>query len=103
MSDRYFFNQNADLGITRWFDYDWETDTFGIHTEQDLEPSIEANKQLYNEAPTNWRGDMHLVASIPMSIYFDLKQKGIADDDAAMKRWLNSSENQVFRTRPGVI
>lgn len=103
MSDRFFFNQNAELGITRWFDYDWETDTFGIHTEQDLEPSIEANKQLYNEAPTNWRGDMHLVASIPMSIYFDLKQKGIADDDAAMKRWLNSSENQVFRTRPGAI
>ena len=103
MSDRFFFNQNAELGITRWFDYDWETDTFGIHTEQDLEPSIEANKTLFNDAPTNWRGDMHLVASIPMSIYFDLKQKGIADDDAAMKRWLNSSENQVFRTRPGVV
>lgn len=103
MSDKYFFNQNADLGITRWFDYDWETDTFGIHTEQDLEPSIEANKALFNDAPTNWRGDMHLVASIPMSIYFDLKQKGITDDDEAMKRWLNSSENQVFRTRPGAI
>ncbi len=103
MSERFFFNQNAELGITRWFDYDWETDTFGIHTEQDLEPSIEANKALFNDAQTNWRGDMHLVASIPMSIYFDLKQKGIADDDAAMKRWLNSSENQVFRTRPGQI
>jgi len=103
VSDKYFFNQNADLGITRWFDYDWETDTFGIHTEQDLEPSIEANKALFNDAPTNWRGDMHLVASIPMSIYFDLKQKGITDDDEAMKRWLNSSENQVFRTRPGAI
>jgi len=101
VSDRYFFNQNAELGITRWFDYDWETDTFGIHTEQDLEPSIEANKALFNDAQTNWRGDMHLVASIPMSIYFDLKQKGIADDDAAMKRWLNDADNQVFRTRPG--
>ena len=101
MSDRYFFNQNAELGITRWFDYAWEPDTFGIHTEQDLEPSIEANKALFNDAQTNWRGDMHLVASIPMSIYFDLKQKGIADDDAAMKRWLNDADNQVFRTRPG--
>lgn len=103
MSDRFIFNRNDHLGITRWFDYDEDTDTFGIHTEQNVMPAVEANKQLFNDAPTNWRGDMHLVASIPMSIYFDLKQKGIADDDAAMKRWLNSSENQVFRTRPGIV
>lgn len=103
MSDRFIFNRNDHLGITRWFDYDEDTDTFGIHTEQDVAPAIEANKQLFNEAPTNWRGDMHLVASIPMSIYFDLKQKGIADDDAAMKRWLNDPDNRVFRTRAGVV
>lgn len=103
MSDRFIFNRNDHLGITRWFDYDEESDTFGIHTEQDVAPAIEANKQLFNEAPTNWRGDMHLVASIPMSIYFDLKQKGIADDDAAMKRWLNDPDNRVFRTRAGVV
>lgn len=103
MSERFLFNRNDHLGITRWFDYDEESDTFGIHTEQDLAPAIEANKQLYNEARTDWKADMHLVASIPMSIYYDLKAKGIADDDAAMKRWLNSSENQVFRTRPGIV
>lgn len=103
MSERFLFNRNDDLGIVRWFDYDEESDTFGIHTEQDLAPAIEANKQLYNEAPTNWKADMHLVASIPMSIYYDLKQKGIADDDAAMKRWLNDPDNKVFRTRAGAI
>ena len=103
MSERFLFNRNDHLGITRWFDYDEDSDTFGIHTEQDVAPAIEANKQLMGEASTHWRGDMHLVASIPMSIYFDLKQKGIADDDAAMKRWLNDKDNQVFRTKPGMV
>ncbi len=103
MSERFLFNRNDHLGITRWFDYDEESDTFGIHTAQDLAPAIEANKQLYNEARTDWKADMHLVASIPMSIYYDLKAKGIADDDAAMKRWLNDPDNRVFRTRAGAI
>ena len=46
-------------------------------------------------------GDMTRVASIPLSLYFDLKKKGIADDPVAMKRWLNDPDQRFFRTRPG--
>lgn len=76
-----------------------------IETVQDITEIAEANKAAYNQFDkrTNWRGDMHRVASIPMGIYYDLKAKGILDDPVAMKAWLNNPENRVFRTRPGQV
>lgn len=88
------------LGITRTFHADG--DDFVIQTTQETEDIVEANKRAFNDAPDRW-GEFTRVASIPMSVYFDLKKKGIADDDAAMRRWLNDSENRFFRTRPGVV
>ncbi len=76
-----------------------------IQTVQDVEDVAESNKQSFNQVDerANWQGDMHKVASIPMAIFYDLKRKGILDDPAAMKKWLNDSDNRVFRTRPGTV
>jgi hypothetical protein len=76
-----------------------------IQTIQNVDGVAEANKQVFNQFDerSNWNGEMHRVASIPMSIFYDLKRKGILDDPAAMKKWLNDSENRVFRTRPGQV
>ena len=76
-----------------------------IETIQDITDVVEANKALYNlyDERSNWRGDMHKVASLPMSVYYDLKNKGILEDPVAMKKWLNNPENVVFRTRPGQV
>lgn len=38
------------------------------------------------------------VASIPLVVYTDLKQRGIADDPIAFKEWLDDPANAVFRT-----
>jgi hypothetical protein len=38
------------------------------------------------------------VASLPMLIYQDLKQRGILDDKAALRKWLKSEEARPFRT-----
>jgi hypothetical protein len=46
---------------------------------------------------------MHHVAQIPMALYYDLKSKGITEDPARMKAWLNDPENRYFRTRPGTV
>jgi hypothetical protein len=43
------------------------------------------------------------VASIPLPLYFDLKAKGIIDDQKKFKEWLNDSDNRHFRMRPGKI
>lgn len=38
------------------------------------------------------------VASLPLLIYQDLKQRGILDDRAALRKWLQSDEARPFRT-----
>jgi len=38
------------------------------------------------------------VASLPMLIYQDLKKRGILDDKAALRKWLQTEEARPFRT-----
>lgn len=97
-------SENAAIGQKQvWHDHDDGSVT--IQTIQSVDGVAEANKQVFNQFDerSNWNGEMHRVASIPMSIFYDLKRKGILDDPAAMKKWLNDSENRVFRTRPGQV
>jgi metal-dependent HD superfamily phosphatase/phosphodiesterase len=89
-------------GIRHVFNYDETTDEAVITAEQDVSDIIEANKRAYNDAPDR-HGEWTRVAQIPMVIYMDLKKKGILDDQAKLKEWLNSSDNRFFRTRPGQI
>ena len=86
----------------------WHEDEDGnvtIQTSQDVSDVIEANKLQFNQVDerANWKGDLHKIGSIPMSIYYDLKRRGILDDQAALKRWLNDPDNRLFRTRPGQV
>lgn len=96
------FSYDPVLGIKRTFHWDDTTDEFLIQTEQETTDIVEANKAAYNDAPDRW-GEWTRVASIPVSLYFDLKKKGIADNEEAMKRWLNDGDNRFFRTRPGNV
>lgn len=89
-------------GIRHVFNYDETTDEASITAEQDVSNVIESNKRMYNDA-NGKHGEWTRVASIPMVIYMDLKAKGILDDQAAMKKWLNDPDNKYFRTRPGNI
>lgn len=90
-------------GTKEVFRYDPTDDSFTIETLQDVTDVVEFNKAMANQVDerANWKGDWHKVASIPMSVYMDLQKKGIANDDKAFHRWLNDSDNKVFRTRPG--
>jgi hypothetical protein len=47
---------------------------------------------------TQKSGDMVKVASLPMMVYLDLKQRGILDDRPAMRKWLSSEEARPFLT-----
>lgn len=93
-------SHDAATGITRFFHWDDSRDEFLIQTRQETAPIVEANKLAYNEAPARW-GEMTRIASIPTSIYFDLKKKGITDDPKAFKRWLADPDQRFFRTRGG--
>jgi DNA-directed RNA polymerase specialized sigma54-like protein len=106
----------SDAPHKRHFDYDpvtglnevfiWNDDgTFTIQVQQDVEPAIEANKKIFNEysGPRDKWGEMHRVASIPLSIYQEWLQSGKTKDKTFIKRWLNDPDNAAFRTRPGKV
>lgn len=101
--DKKLLSHDDATGISKIFHADG--DDFVIQTqmhEAAVENIIETNKINFNEASGPF-GNGKIVASIPIHIYWDLKRKGIADDDAAMKRWLNDPDNRFFRTFPGRV
>lgn len=96
-------------GAVSTFYFDHATDQFHIEKVVDVEPIIEVAKALSNDAPSDWKGDWHRVASIPLALLPELAKKGIMTaggrilDKAKMKQWLNDRDSRVFRTRPGVV
>lgn len=101
MADKVF-DVDPLSGITSYWHYDEATDTALIEKRQDVSDILDANKAEFN-ADHGRYGEWTKVASIPLSVYYDLKAKGIVDDPVAMKRWLNDADNRFFRTRPGTV
>lgn len=102
MSKR-LFDHDPLLGITKYWHVK-DNGEFAVETVQDTATAFDLNRREFNEQSDgkNWR-DVNKVASIPLAVYYDLKRKGIADDPAALKRWLNDADNRVFRTRGGTL
>lgn len=102
--DKKIFDVNPELGIKRTWHYNDEKDEATIQTQQDVTAIIEENKNEFNQVDERQRwGEFSRVASIPLSLFYQLKNEGKLEDQAYMKRWLNDPENRHFRTRPGVV
>ena len=93
------FDRDPQLGITKYWHVK-DNGEYVVETVQDVTGIAEYNRRSYNNTDKKWN-DLNKVASIPLSVYYDLKRKGIADDPVALKKWMNDSDNQVFRTRQG--
>jgi hypothetical protein len=89
-------------GRRRWFHWNDEDKTFTIETEQDVTDLVELNKEVAKE-DTGRFGEFTRVASVPMNVYFDLKQKGVIDDAKKLKAWLNDPDNRYYRTKLGRV
>lgn len=96
-------HENKDAGIRQFFHMNDEGD-IGLQTVQDVTDIVEDNKASFNatDERAKW-GEGQKIASIPMAVYYDLKNRGIIGDDAKFKAWLNSPDNRFFRTRPGRV
>lgn len=88
-------------GITKYWHVK-DNGEYAVETVQDVTKIAEANKRQSNSAGGKW-GEMAKVASIPLSVYYDLKRRGIIDDPVAMRKWLNDPDNFAFRTRAGKL
>ena len=103
IKDARLLGHDAETGITEHFYYDPDTDGFTIHTQQDVTALVEANKFMHNEDTGTKFGELTRVASIPLSIYAELKKEGIIDDQKRFRKWLNDPEHRFFRTRGGRV
>lgn len=77
-----------------------------IESSQDVDAIIEQNKLLYNlyDQRAPFKGDgLHRVAQMDMLTFLKMQQEGQLDDQKAISRWLNDSDNKGWRTRPGRI
>lgn len=90
-------------GAVETYYYDDADEQFFIERVEDITPLIEHNRWLDRNAPGNWKGEFHRVATIPATVVADLRQRGILDDPARLRAWLNERDNLVFRTRPGRV
>ena len=105
MRDTRILSEDSLTGIRRLHHYDSDTDQVTIQTQQVIDDVLEATttEHRMHDERANWKGDMHRVASLPAVIYWDLKKKGIIDNDKALRKWLNGSDGRLFRTRPGRV
>lgn len=104
MRETRFMDRDPLTGAVTLYHYDHADDTFAYETIEDVQPLLDANRREHNDTTDHgWKGDIHRVASLPLSIWFKLKKEGILDDQRAFKRWLNDPENAAFRVRPGRV
>ena len=91
-------------GTKQIFRYDPTTEETTLITIRDdtpiLEQAQEDGKGFRGPGGGKWN-EMNRVARLPMAVFVDLQAKGILGDQQALKKFLNHSDNRVFRTRPG--
>lgn len=94
---RKLFSQSYDLGIQTVFHQD-EHDPSRFHLEKrfDVEPLLRQNHaERVTTSGERW-GDVRKIFSIPLPLYFDLKAKGVIDDQKKLWAWLK--DNPQFFT-----
>lgn len=95
------------LGFETRTYFDDATGKLIVQRLQDVEGTLNHNKAQYNSFGDHARfskGDMHKMASIPLSIYEEWRKEGfdvLTGDDKELRRRLNDPKNRFLRTKPG--
>ena len=88
---RRLLSYDPESRVAQWYVSDPAEGKFWFETVQDCSPVVEDNKSRFNSIDERARwGEWTKVASIPMTVYQNLMKSGVARDDQAMKRWLNT-------------
>lgn len=110
MKDMRLLDYQADTKTSIWFGYDDEKDKVLLYEEQDVEPYIEAAKQLQNDPEYSKKGiknDWWHYGHIPMGIVHKWKvEKGVdvfnKDHVKAVLKLLNDPEYRWLKTTAGM-
>ena len=103
MIETRLFEHDPLTKTTRWFHYDHNTGDVTIESQFDVTDVVELNKELARVNTGRYGDGWHRVASLPLSIWYDLKRRGIIDDPNALRKWLNDPDNRFFRTKEWMV
>jgi len=93
------FEHDALTRTIQKFHWDPITERFTITDEQEVQDLMDMNTALRNStASPNRSSGMRRVASVPLNIYMELKQRGILQDAKKLRAWLNDPDNRAWRT-----
>lgn len=92
-------------GRSVWSYFDGEKTTY--RTDYPVQATIAENTAVRNAAKKAWKGDYHLIASIPLNILHDensgLMKAHSEGDDKFVSRWMNNSDHRAWRTKEGTV
>lgn len=99
MADSWQINYNPRTGIENRYHLS-ENGKFGIETiDHNISAKIEANKAQFLNTTNKFGEELRHVASIPPVVWMQLEKDGIAQDPNALRKWLDDSDNRVFKVR----
>jgi hypothetical protein len=97
-------------GITTYHHFDPVTGIATIETEQDMEPFIERNKAMQNDADyskSGMKNEFWYAASIPINVQYQWLKEGIdifnKDHWQAVRKKLNDPDWKYLRTATGRV
>ena len=103
--DWTLFDHDMVTGRTVWHMFDGEKDVF--RCDYPVEATLAENKAMRDNAQRAWKGDYHLIASVPLNVLHDEKtgllEASKQGDDKYFSRWLNDPDNRAWRTKDGRV
>lgn len=88
-------------GLEQWFKSNDDATKIEIITKPIDDSLFAANHRDLQQHDEHARfGEMRLVARLPVNVYTELYQRGITQSKTAIRKWLNNSDNRVFRVFP---
>jgi hypothetical protein len=90
-------------GTSKWIMYHGDG-SYTIRADQPMDRVLEQNKEDLNASAGRRWGEGQRTASVPTHIYDKyLRQARLEGDHAYVKKWLNDSDNRMYRTFGGRI
>tara|TARA_R110002020_G_scaffold255088_2_gene468900 strand:- start:23227 stop:23532 length:306 start_codon:yes stop_codon:yes gene_type:complete len=98
---KYLYDHTGNVTTVIGRDESDPLDSFYVKSVENVAPAIERNKMLQEDV--SLKTDYRLVASIPRVIFDKLMRVGMDRDIPRMKKWLDDSDNRVWRIWPGKL
>lgn len=91
-------------GRTVWKSFDTHGNVV-MRYDHPVDEIIKTNAEQASVASSDWRGDYHMIASIPLD---EAWQSGLVrahseGDEKFVSRWLNDGDNRAWRTKAGTV